>query len=437
MLKTIFKQYKKNEDGNIAVMFVGSFLMLYLLVGTAVDVSMMHRSQAKLQDLTDAAALATLKFGGDTDDREAFFIEYVNLLSEQSNNSGPVTSKELIIQETDTAITLQAKVSTPHKLVLLDHFFNFDHVVATTNVEIGIDHYEIALAIDISSSMAGARLREAKASTELFVEQLLSDASLTDRVSISLVPFGGTVRVPEELDTLLETPSEGLEEFSNYWIGGEWNQCFEYELSDISNGIDLDATYAATPDFWSWNKTNPWCPLAGNEFVPLTDDLDTLIAKVDTLSLSDGTGSDHGMRWAFETLNHDWENRLPGGLEDTPAAHTDRTKKVIVFMTDGGITQQHYLLDSFRTGQPPFNSKRKKLTSYSGSLNAFYSACDEAKDHDIEVYTIGYNLSTRRAEGELQNCATTTDHYIDASSGNLESVFAELADTISPLRLSN
>jgi len=437
MLKSIFRQYKKNEDGNISVMFIGSFLMTYLMVGTAIDLSMMHKSQEKLQDLTDAAALATVKFGGDADDREAFFIEYVNLLSAQSNNSGGVISKELIIRETDTEVTLEAKVSTPHQLVLLDHFFDFDNVVATTKVEVGIDNYEIALAIDISSSMEGERLREAKASTELFVEQLLNDASLTDRVSISLVPFGGTVRVPEELNTLLETPSEGLEEFSNYWIGGDWNQCFEYELSDIADGLDLDATYAATPDFWSWHRTNPWCPVEGNEFVPLTDDLDTLIEKVETLSLSDGTGSDHGMRWAFETLNHDWENRLPGGLEDTPAAHTDGTRKIIVFMTDGGITQQHVLLDSFRTGQPPFNSRRRKLTSFNGSLNAFYSACDHAKENDIEIYTIGYNLARNSSEQQLQNCATTAGHYIDASTGNLESVFAELAATISPLRLSN
>jgi len=425
MLKAIFQRFKRNEDGNISIMFVGSFVTLNLLAGVAIDLSLMHKAQEKLQDITDAAALAAVKHGGTIQDRKTYFNEYVNLLADMSNDARPVVSDTLTIEETDTSISLEANVSMPHDLVWLDNFFSFDHVAATTKVEIGVENIEVALAIDISSSMKGARLTEAKASTELFIKQLLNDSSTINQISISLIPFGGTVRVPEELSHLLDVPKKGLKDYSQHWIGGEWNQCFEYDISDISDGIDPKGSYSVTPDFWSWNKTNPWCPLAGNEFVPLTDDADNLLNKVATLSLSDGTGSDHGMRWAFETLNHEWVNKLPGGLENTPAANDDDTKKYIVFMTDGGITEQHYVQNRYISGSPPYNSRRKKMTTFNESLNAFYESCDEAKDNDIEVYTIGYNLSRDTAEEQLKNCASTSANYIDASTGNLESVFAK------------
>jgi len=269
-------------------------------------VSKIHQSREKLQFISDAAALYTLKHESKVEDKPAVFKDYVNKLAESMGEDIRITTTQISVRETDERMSLVASTSAPFELTMVKFMSNFDKVTAHTNTEIGVEDVEVALVIDISSSMANARITEAKASAKLFVEQLLEDESINGRVSISLIPFGGTVRVPAAMQNLLKTPDEGLEDYSQNWIDGKWNQCFELDIDDIKNGIKTDKTYRVIPDFYSWHVTNPWCPREGNEFMPLTNDALALKTKIDNFTLSDGTGSDHGMHWGYETLNNYW-----------------------------------------------------------------------------------------------------------------------------------
>ena len=432
----MLRTYRENEQGSFSILFVLSLFVAYLSIAVVVDVSKIHQSREKLQFISDAAALYTLKHDSEVEEKPAIFESYVNKLAESMGENIRITTTQINVQETDERISLVASTSAPFELTMVKFMSNFDKVTAHTNTEIGVEDIEVALVIDISSSMKNARITEAKASAKLFVEQLLEDESINGRVSISLIPFGGTVRVPAEMKNLLQTPDGGLEEYSENWIDGEWNQCFELDIDDIKDGIKHDKKYRVIPDFYSWNVTNPWCPRAGNEFMPLTDDAEALKAKIDNFTLSDGTGSDHGMHWGYESLNHYWENKLPGGLEDTPAPYYAGVKKVIVFMSDGGITAQHYVRDQDMTGDLPFNSRKKTRISYSNALTAFEDLCDKAKAEEIEVYTIAYLIKKTSHKEPLQNCASSETHYVDARSGELENIFKSIAAAISPLRIS-
>ena len=436
-LNTIFNRYKTETDGNISLMFGASFVGALALIGAVFDLVLLNKSKQHAQYLTDAAALAALQFEGTIAEKEAAFADHVRVLSKLSTGEDLSFTSSVNIEEKDGALVMTASVDIEHELVMLQHLGGPSKISISAAAEKGIEDVEIALVLDISSSMSGARITEAKAAAKLFVEQLLDDDSLNERISISLVPFGGTVRVPVELSTLLNTPLAGLGGYSNNWIDGEWNQCFEFDAEDIRDGIKHDGTYRVTPDYWSWNKNNPWCPRSGNELVPLTDDKDTLVDRVDDLTLSDGTGSDQGMAWAVETLNPEWKNNFPGALADTPADLNDKTKKVIVFMSDGAITSQHYVRDQDKIGSPPYNSKRKVRVNFNTSLNAFYGACNRAKADNIDIFTIGFNLTKTKHKTYLENCATTASNYIDARTGDLNDVFRGIASEISPLRVIN
>lgn len=435
-LSKMLRTYRDNEQGSFSILFVQCVFVAFLSMAIAIDVSKIHQSREKLQYITDAAALHTLKHDSKADEKPAIFKEYVNQLAESMGEDIHITTSQISVRETDERMSLVASTTAPFELTMVKFMSNFDKVAAHTNTEIGIEDVEVALVIDISSSMKNARIAEAKASAKLFVEQLLEDDSIQGRVSISLIPFGGTVRVPVEMQNLLQTPEEGLEAYSPNWIDGEWNQCFELDIDDIKDGIKYDETYRVLPDFYSWNSTNPWCPLAGNEFMPLTNDAEALTAKIDGFTLSDGTGSDHGMHWGYESLNHYWENKLPGGLADTPAAYYTGVKKVIVFMSDGGITSQHYVRDQDMTGNVPFNSRKKTRITKANTLAAFEHICDKAKVEEIEVYTIAYLITRASHKEPLQNCASSDLHYVDAQSGDLEKIFKNIAASISPLRIS-
>lgn len=432
----MLRSYLDDQQGSFSILFVMSLFVAYLSIAIVVDVSKIHQSREKLQSISDAAALYTLKHDSEAEQKAEVFKDYVNQLAKSMGEDIHITTTRINVQETDERISLVASTTAPFKLTMVKFMSSFDKVSVDINAEIGIEDIEVALVIDISSSMANARITEAKASAKLFVEQLLEDDSIAGRVSISLIPFGGTVRVPAEMKTLLQTPDEGLEAYGKYWIDGKWNQCFEFDIEDVKEGVKYDKTYRAMPDFYSWNETNPWCPREGNEFMPLTNDALALTAKIDNFTLSDGTGSDHGMHWGYESLNHYWENKLPGGLVDTPASNYTGVKKVIVFMSDGGITAQHYVRDENMTGSVPFNSRKKRRISYTNALVAFEHLCDKAKSEDIEVYTIAYLISRASHREPLQNCASSEAHYVDARSGELENIFRNIAASISPLRIS-
>ena len=439
-MKNVLKRFRRDDRGNVSLMFAVSFTASLIGIAAAIDLALVQKSQSQLQSMTDAAVIAATQFDGTDEEKRKVFDEYLNSSIEASGYQADIVSTDIVLDFDGATISLEARVEASHPLMMMQIFNDFDGVRSISTAEMGINDVELALVLDISSSMGGNRITEAKNSAKFFVDSLLDDRGINKRISVSLVPFGGTVRVPAEMNYLLETPAGGLGGYAHNWIDGEFNHCFEFDTADIENGIDLDRQYRATPDFWSWNDTNPWCPTAGNEFVPLTDDKELLFDRIDALTLSDGTGSDHGMLWGYEMLNPAWKNRFPGGLQDTPASRSvgsRETKKVIVFMTDGGITAQHHVRESDRVGEPPFNSKRRTRVSFNNSLNTFYDLCDKAKDNEIEVYTLGYTITKSKHITPLKTCASSEAHYVNATSGNLQSVFSSLATAISPLRISN
>lgn len=437
-LKNMRKRFCDDTEGNISLMYATVFMATFIALGAAIDMSLIYNGHSRLQNWSDAAALAALNFDGDMSEKEAYFIEYINLLAQASGETDlAIATQRVEIEESEDRLSLKAKVFMDHELMFLNNFQDFDTIRVDTTAQLGVSDIEIALVIDVSSSMDGARLAEAKRSSTLFIDQVLGDESLDGRIAISYVPFGGTVRLPADMRFMLETPAEGFESYSENWIGGEWNHCFEFDVEDVREGFSPYESYRVIPDFWSWKDTYPWCPLAGNELVPLTNDKEILRAKIDTLSLSDGTGSDHGIAWGYETLNHEWKDKFPSGLRNTPARNNSNVRKIMVFMTDGGITAQHYVRDRDKTGEPPFNSKRKDRISVGNAKVNFISICDKAKEKGIELYTIGYNISNNKHLQPLKRCASSELHFVDAATGDLDNIFQGIADSISPLRISN
>ena len=437
--KNIVNRYKKDTRGNVTIMFAVSFVGTMTLIGAVFDLMILNKSRQQVQYLTDAASLAALQFDGTLAEKAAVFDQHVKVLAELSDgNVSKNFETNVEIVERDGALVLNAQVSLPHELILLQHLGGPKTITVSTSAEKGIEDIEIAMVVDISSSMAGSKIIEAQAAATLFVEQLLDDEALDERISISLVPFGGTVRVPVELSSLLDTPLDQLNEYAENWIDGEWNQCFEYDLDDTRNGIKPNRTYRETPDFSAYAARNPWCPISGNELIPLGDDKDVLIDRIDALTLSDGTGTDHGLAWGIETLNPEWRNRFPGAEANKPGDLTSQTTKIIVLMSDGGITEQRFVPEDRRGGPPPYRARRRdSLIPERDTTLAFEGACDRAKEDNIELIMIGFDLRNNADRALLERCATTSSNYIDARTGDLGSVFSGIADKISPLRVTN
>ena len=88
------------------------------------------------------------------------------------------------------------------------------------------------MVLDISSSMAGAKIAELRNSARNFIETLMDSESIQGRVSIAVVPFGGSVKLPNDLNYLLNPPAT-----TQHWVGGQWNGCLSTTPLDYVTGL--------------------------------------------------------------------------------------------------------------------------------------------------------------------------------------------------------
>lgn len=63
------------------------------------------------------------------------------------------------------------------------------------------------------------------------------------------------------------------------------------------------------------------------------------------------------------------------------------------------------------------------------------SMCDEARDNDIVVFTIGFEVDDHAAD-IMSRCATTPNYFIRVVGNDLEAAFNQIANSISRLRLT-
>ncbi|WP_281978059.1 vWA domain-containing protein [Pseudorhizobium flavum] len=122
---------------------------------------------------------------------------------------------------------------------------------------------------------------------------------------------------------------------------------------------------------------------------------------VQDMNANGGTSSTKAFKKGVEALldrDEDAAHQAKNGL---------KPKKYIVFMTDG--ENNHH--------------------SDNNSTNA---QCNHAKAQNVTVYTVGFMLSSPTAKEFLLKCATSSNHYFDATNGQaLSAAFAKIAQETS------
>jgi Flp pilus assembly protein TadG len=165
-------------------------------------------------------------------------------------------------------------------------------------------------------------------------------------------------------------------------------------------------------------------PKNNAKVLPLTKDKTLLTSHIDGLEPRGGTAGHLGTAWAWYTLSPNWNTIWPssaaGSYSDLTTYNTNgapKLRKIAVLMTDGEYNQWYSSSDDSKTQAA--------------------ALCTAMKTAKIEIYTIGFQIDNNAAKTLLQNCATDTSHYYDASTGEaLKQAFRDIALKISSLRLS-
>ncbi|RZV41092.1 MAG: pilus assembly protein, partial [Acidimicrobiales bacterium] len=154
----MLRKYRKNSDGNVAMMFGATALLVLALVGFAVDYNGITASKVKYQAMADAAVLMAAG-SGVQDEAE------LQALAEQVVAAHNYESETLI---TDLSIlednTLRVEVSAQKQLAIMSMFG-----APTPTVRVGSESppkgdvkLNLALVLDVTGSMEGTKITTLK-----------------------------------------------------------------------------------------------------------------------------------------------------------------------------------------------------------------------------------------------------------------------------------
>lgn len=478
----MLKKYLLNTSGNFGVMFALFSTVLVLGVGVAVDFSGMVNQRQALQNYIDAAVLAAVT--ADTDDiveLQKIVDERIALVNlEGWDISAPVRfdGDDLVI---DASTTYNPMLMGAAKKLMGDDGDGEMRVGASTAAPtLQSIPINLALVVDTTDSMEGANmdaLRDA-------AEALLTDLKGMDAdVRVSFVPFGQYVNIQFAegeawLDLTLDGTTEsvidepyttrdtltsnictptgrvipgkaikvdgvivGYEDdseeesctgatygpdytaYRSYDVNYEWHGC----SGSRDNGDNDKAAYDSVQipgameitlsGDLNYTRESTRC---GEEMIPLTDDIDSIIDVVENLETEGDTYLPSGLMWGWRALAPE------APLTESASSPADAVSAVI-FMTDG------------------FNTRSQEGVLHNGSteengVTLGATICENIKDDGIHMYTVAYAMPTiedaEPTETMLRNCASdASSSYNPDNAAQLKSDFKEIGNKLKNVRL--
>lgn len=320
---------------------------------------------------------------------------------------------------------------------------------------------ETSLMLDVTGSMDGQKIADLKlAAIDLIDIVVWNDQSrVTSRVA--LAPFAAAVNVGEAmadnvrgaysgfLNGVSPTNTTGYKQF-NFTRYNSTSQTTTFRLSkhcvterqgterftDASPAVArLSPSYQTNTEYFSGSGGR--CDVIDindpevNQVLPLTSDKSELKDRIQKFKVGGATAGQLGTAWAWYLLSPNWSSYFPTSAR--PGAYGDeKVKKIAVLMTDGDYNTQTWNGVWDRNA----NTKHANASAPNGSSQSqAETLCTNIKAKGIEVFTVGFQVSTN-AKNMLKACATDHAHYYDATSGQaLRMAFRDIALRISSIRL--
>jgi hypothetical protein len=279
---------------------------------------------------------------------------------------------------------------------------NMDSVSQST-ARANLTKLDLALMLDVSGSMNGAKLADLKAAAKQTARTLITPTS-GNRVRISFVSYAAAVNA-----------------------GAYGNEAQGNLSTDDSDGDGLDkvcvsertGTAAWTDDKPQLGKyvgdDAPSCP--DSSLLPLTDDLTAFDTAIDSLTAGGLTAGHLGVAWSWYLVAPDWDDIWPAA--SAPLSYTEpHSVKAVVLMTDGQFNT------SYDAGMGDSNTQAKKM-------------CGKMRDEGVRIYAVAFQAPSS-AKATLKDCAGDDSRFFDAGSGTeLLAAYDAIASQLSQLTLVN
>lgn len=226
-------RFARDKKGNVAMLFALACLVIFPLVGFAIDFSRVIVEKHKLQMATDAAALAAAHDAFmEADDRRAVIEAHLNFLEK---DMGREITYELS-QDDNGRILLVTHLTVDTTIARIMGRDAVDVSVRSGAVEGGSD-IEVAMILDITGSMAGSRISALRTAAQDLVDIVVKDEQEPYYSKVAIVPYAVAVNPGPYTDAARGEIKPGAAITDARWRGAG-----SADISDISRSYPAVVT---------------------------------------------------------------------------------------------------------------------------------------------------------------------------------------------------
>ncbi len=416
----------RDERGSVSILFGLSCIVLFGVMGIAIESARYQDIASRAQAGLDGAAIAGAKLLADDDvstsdiqDRAKQYFDAV--IATFGVDTASISPLQVAVDRAAGAVESSVQIKVPNFFGTIMGLDRLTTINRASKVVYDMQKIELALVLDVTGSMNSSnKLGDMKAASEDIIDALFDKSLSESHTRIAVAPFASSVNAGSYRASVADTTNAVADD------------CV-IERADTTDAAPSGAARLKTvpvgphanPDDYGRYKCAdaPIVPLKGKS------QSDYLKNMINSYAADGATAGHIGTAWGWYLLSPEWNDIFTGSSK--PADY-DSTKvvKAVVIMTDGDYNTAY-------AGGLNGNSDSSTVPGQSDVAYAqFQSVCTGMKDQGIRVFTVGYDLPAgSRPMTELETCATTGDFYA-AAAGNLKNVFKEIADSLTALRVS-
>jgi len=357
-----------DETGALVIFALMLAVLMLMMGGIAVDVMRYESRRTALQNTLDRSTLAAASLTQDRDPESVVDDYFLKAGLAQYLTS--VTVTQTLNSRTVTAV---AKADT-HPLFLPMMGITEFHAPGVSTAEQRIDDIEIMLVLDVSGSMAGAKLTNLKSAASSFVDTVLKNDD-GHHVSIGIVPYNAQVNLGSVLRSKFQaTNLHGVDNvnclelpdsvFAQTKMPRDLDLPMFAYADLISTTSKIDGYVAPTGTSTSTMVTSqPNCKATPSNIVRLPqNDATVLKGYINGLVAAGNTSIVLGLKWGVALLDPDMrdtytdliaEGAIPTNMPGRPFDYNSEVMKIVVLMTDGEHVAHERIRDGFKTGPSP------------------------------------------------------------------------------------
>ncbi|MHA7900712.1 MAG: pilus assembly protein TadG-related protein [Henriciella sp.] len=399
----------RDTRGQVAVFLGLSLLPMCAVLGFALDISRQVAADRHLEYATDFASLAGVRAMHDASLNDAA----IQLIATNAYHAQLATvhsdvdceAPTVEIDRTNQSVTVAGGCSFPTMFGARISSLDSMAVSGTATARIDLTELEIALMLDISESMNGAKLDELKTAAKQLVSEIMTASGAA---KFALVPYSTAVNA-----SVYGNRAMGRADNDDRFGDGQDIVCVRER-----QGPEAETDAAPTLGNWVTELLHPVIRCDPPPIVPLTSNRSDLNQAIDALITDEGdTAGNLGVAWSWYALSPNWNGIWPAASQAAAYNNPD-IEKVVILMTDGVFGQTFDL----------------SLGVDFSKTNAV-ALCENMKAEGIRIFSVGFGLELDPVydtapehfqihfpEYVLRKCATNDDHVFTASTG------AELAD---------